>query len=314
MSLKYTICKFLWEKQYVSPRQSRFIYKNLIQEGNPPTFPFSVDFYGLEYRGDLSNSIDYHIYYYGAFEKSLLYFLRDAMATTVKDDQGVFLDIGANVGQHSLYMSQHAKQVQAFEPYEPVRRSFEQHISLNQLKNINIHPLGLSNENIRIPFFAPAGNNLGIGSFDSNSTVRGNEYLGELSVVIGDDYLIDQGIDRVDLIKIDVEGFEKLALQGLKQTLYRCQPVLVMEISYGNCNSFKDEADLRAALPADYELFNFDTRKPDGRKSRRKASRARRTGAYTLIPFRFGNQGQQDDIIACPPHALASLPHNALRA
>ena len=58
-----------------------------------------------------------------------------------------------------------------------------------------------------------------------------------------------QGIDRVDLIKFDVEGFKKLVIQGLKQTLEQYQPILVMEISYGSIHSFEDENDLRAALP-----------------------------------------------------------------
>ncbi len=308
MDLKYTVCKFLWEKQWLSPRNGRLLYKNLVKTGNPPSFPFTTDFFGLEYRGDLSNSIDYHIYYYGAFEKPLLFFLRDVMKATVDDGKGVFLDIGANVGQHALFMSSYAHQVHAFEPYEQVRSRFELHVERNQLENVTIHPLGLSNKNDRIPFFAPAGNNLGIGSFDSDSTDRGNEYLGELEVMVGDDYLLRHGIDRVDLVKIDVEGFEKLVIQGLKHTLEQYQPVLVMEISYGSVSSFEDENDLRGALPAGYQLFNFDKRKPDGSKDRRNESKARRTGGYALVPFRFGSTGQQDDIIACPQQTLAKLP------
>lgn len=306
MTLSYKICKYLWEKQWISPQKGRFLYKTMAREGRPPVFPFEIDFFGLTYQGDLSNSIDYHVYYYGAFEKPILFFLRDALKATCPDD-GVFLDIGANSGQHSIFMARHAREVHAFEPYDVVREQFERHVMTNHLENIRIYPVGMSNKNTSISFYAPTGRNYGIGSFDSDSAAKGNRYYRELEVVMGDEYLHAHRINHVDLIKIDVEGFEKQVIQGLRKTMIKHQPIVLLEISYGHKLSFHDENDLIRAFPPNYVFYNFDTRKKDGSKARRRESRARRSGRYALVPFCFGTDGSQDDVVACPEHKVTSL-------
>ena len=59
--------------------------------------------------------VDNDIFYYGAYEKHILYFLRDVMRT-VYGNRGTFVDVGANTGQHSLFVSRFASEVHAFEP------------------------------------------------------------------------------------------------------------------------------------------------------------------------------------------------------
>jgi FkbM family methyltransferase len=310
MTLIGALCRYIWDTQWVAPQNGRFLYKQMTREGTAPSFPFVADFFGLTYRGDLSNTIDYHVFYYGAFEKPILFFMRDTMKA-IRLDGGVFLDIGANVGQHSLFMSQYAKQVHAFEPYDMVRKQLEQRVCINQLKNVEIHPVGLSNENRRLPFYAPSGRNLGIGSFDAGSVAKGNQYCGELQVVIGDDYLQHRGIKNVDLIKIDVEGFEMNVIQGLQKTILEQQPILLIELTYGHTLSFQSDRHLFDAFPPDYVFFNFNVRKKNGRKARRRESKARRTGQYALVPYHFGTSDSQDDVIACPQRKLPMLPRHS---
>lgn len=59
------------------------------------------------------------------YEKASLLYLRDLL-----HDRGgeVFIDIGANVGQHTLFMSKYARVVHAFEPWDVVRRSIEEKV------------------------------------------------------------------------------------------------------------------------------------------------------------------------------------------
>ncbi len=82
-------------------------------------FDFSVDLNGARYQGHTGNYVDKNIFFYGAYEKPVLFFLRDIL-TSAHNNQGVYLDIGANTGQHSLFLSRHAKAIHAFEPWEPV--------------------------------------------------------------------------------------------------------------------------------------------------------------------------------------------------
>ncbi len=297
-----------WQKPLLPKRIMRPVYKRLVRMNKTADYPFKKDFYGIEYLGNLNNNIDYNIYFYGAFEKPLLHFLSDTMRSVAVDNAGVFIDVGANVGQHSLYMSRFAAQVHSFEPYALVRERLLLQISHNKIENIAVHAVGLSNENTRQPFFAPTGNNVGIGSFDASTVEKGNKAIGELELVRGDDFLKNLNLKKIDLIKIDVEGFERLALEGLHKILQQQRPILVCEITYGKTLSLRSRDELLQLLPQDYQLFTFDKRKADGSKARRRDAKARLSGEYRVISFGEMLASGQDDVIACPAEKVSDLP------
>lgn len=303
---------WLWQQTWLPAALRKVAYKKLDAMGQAPDAPFEIDFFGLRYRGNLNNGIEFAMYYYGAFEKPLLFFLRDSLKAlaVARTDQRrtTFLDIGANIGQHSLFMSRFADQIHAFEPYPPVAGRLKQHIDLNAIENLILHEVGLSDDNGKLPFYAPGGSNKGVGSFDSDSQQRGNTPTGELAIVRGDDYFERHDIGEVDLIKIDVEGFERKALLGMAQTLQRTRPVIVCEISYGQPLSFTSREDLLNCLPANYRLLQFNTRKANGRTARRRGAKAKRSGAYELIPVTTWRDRDQDDLVAAPEELLELLP------
>jgi len=264
--------------------------------------------------GNLNNSIEFNIYYYGAFEKPLLFFLRDALQNLQDADANagsqrqLFCDVGSNIGQHSLFMSNYASHVHAFEPYGLVSAKMNHHIQLNGIENISFHAVGLSDKAEALTFFAPTGRNQGIGSFDASTVSKGNNATGKLMLLQGDEYFQEHKIDAIALMKIDVEGFEKSALTGLRRTLLEQRPVLVCEISYGGELAFTSLEEFLAVLPPDYKLFAFNTRNSDGSKAKRRGSKAKRSGEYELIEFSNWRHTGQDDIIACPAEKAALLP------
>ena len=192
-------------------------------------FDFVADRNGARYEGKTGNFIDNHVFFFGAYEKPILYFLRDTMKSAYSN-QGIFLDIGANTGQHSLFMSRYAKEIHAFEPWEPVIKRFRHMVEHNHIKNIVIHPFGLGDENSKEPFFRPPDINLGMGSFVEGFQ-ENNSYEGELEIRIGDEALQKAGVMSVSLIKMDIEGYEKPALKGLRRTLQRHRPIVEFELS-----------------------------------------------------------------------------------
>jgi len=303
----------LWQQKILPRRIFRPVFKNL-RSSNNADFNFNADFYGLDYLGNLNNNIDYNIYFYGAFEKPLLHFMSDAMQSfTAGNKTGVFVDVGANVGQHSLYMSRCSAQVYAFEPYEPVRDRLVAQISHNSIENIQIHPLGLSNENTSLPFFAPTGNNAGIGSFDASSVEKGNKQIGELELVRGDDFFNTANLEKIDLIKIDVEGFEKPALEGLHKTLHKYRPLIVCEITYGKGLSIQSRDEILQLLPKNYTLLTFNKRKVNGSKARRRDAKTRLSGQFEIIDYKSMLKSGQDDVIACPNEKIQKLPRTNLK-
>ncbi len=298
---------------FVSLKYKKSAYRYLSRRGENHDLPFVSDFFGLRYEGNLANGIEFAIFYYGAFEKPLLFFLRDAaQILTVENKPALcFWDVGSNVGQHTLFMSQYAARIHAFEPYQPVRDRLLHHVKLNQLNNVTVHSVGLGATDAALNFFAPTGSNQGIGSFvhkdieHQNSTVSD---IGKLKVVQADHYAEDQTIPLPGLIKIDVEGFERSVLQGMRVSLSKCRPVLVIEITYGESQSFNSLAELEAALPENYAISYFETRKPNGQTDRRRGSRAKRSGAYQLNPVETWRTTGQDDIVAIPQELVGKIP------
>lgn len=313
MSLATQLFRWWLDLPFISLRYKKSAYRHLSRRSENRDIPFVCDFYGLRYEGNLQNGIEFAIYYYGAFEKPLLFFLRDAarVLASNSDEPLCFCDIGSNVGQHALFMSQNAEIIHAFEPYQAVRDRLLHHIGINNLGNITVHPVGLGASDAELNFYAPTGSNQGIGSFIAKGEEKTDSRvtdIGKLKVVQADRYFAEQQIPKPQLVKIDVEGFERSVLQGMRSLLEECRPVLVCEITYDEEQSFSSLAEIQLALPADYALYHFDIRKPDGQTDRRRGSRAKRTGSYRLSPMQAWRVDGQDDVVAIPTELLGKIP------
>src|SRR5690606_32961334 len=135
-------------------------------------YPFKAGFFGngsgLRFQGNIVNYIDRLVYFCGAHEKYMLCFLQDYVERLrARPDKGkvIFVDIGANAGNHTLFMSRLCDEVHAFEPYERVRRQLEQNLAINHISNVHVYPVGLSDKETVMPFYAAPDTNLGAASF-----------------------------------------------------------------------------------------------------------------------------------------------------
>jgi FkbM family methyltransferase len=270
----------------------------LCYENEP--FAFTTDLFGMRWEGHTRNYIDQHILYLGAYEKPILFFMRDVLLG-ISPNSGVFVDVGANTGQYSLFMSRHARQVHAFEPYEPVLQRFQRMIELNHINNIRVYPIGLGNKNEKVPFFEPPESNLGAGSFVADFGPDNQKYH-ELQILVGDEALA--GIDSVDLIKIDVEGYEKLVLEGLAGVLKKARPVVVFELSIrpARATTFKSKEEVLQSFPDNYRFYLFDNNHTDA------YSGAYRLAAMGEIPF---DRDFLYDVVAYPVEKERMVPHKS---
>ena len=215
-------------------------------------YEFVVPFFGRVYRGNFDNIIDRRVYFYGAHEREVLLF----MGTKISPES-IVLDIGANIGHHSLFFSTKAKEVHAFEPSPQYHDRFESLMKENGITNVFLHRTGLGEIKKNAIYYASTGDTQGVGSFVEGHWPT-NEEMGTLTIEKGDDVVSSLGLSRVDFIKIDVERYEQFVLQGLQETLKKFRPVIILEYSkqdFGSVETFR-------SLTAGYEPYELKINKP----------------------------------------------------
>ncbi|MEO1137907.1 MAG: FkbM family methyltransferase [Pseudomonadota bacterium] len=146
---------------------------------------------------------------------------------------GRFLDIGANVGNHSVYMAKflHASRIVLVEPNPDAIRLLESNILLNGLGGVCDRSrlgYGLSDGVADSAFIRVGRNNLG--------GARVKEGQGDVPLASGDQLL---GDEVFDLIKIDVEGMEMKVLAGMATYLARHPTPIFIEVDKVNYEAFE---------------------------------------------------------------------------
>lgn len=141
--------------------------------------------------------------------------------------EAVCLDIGANIGNHTLYFVKEAgaKKVYSFEPVTDTFQILKKNMELNHL------------ENQVVCYNAGCGEKASKGTIDhydkndAGSTSLKVTDTGNIDIIRIDDIELD---DKVDFIKIDVEGFEQQVIKGATTLITRDKPVMYIEIHEGN--------------------------------------------------------------------------------
>jgi FkbM family methyltransferase len=162
----------------------------------------------------------------GIYERDILEFLRARILDPAVAARAVALDVGANIGNHSLFLSDIFERVIAFEPNPLARSLLEINLDMNGVTTVDVRPVGLSDHRGSATLvFDPI--NLGAASSSEPREESRAARRSVIDVVVGDE-AIDRSA-RVAFIKVDVEGAEEAVLRGLEQTLRAHKPVVMME-------------------------------------------------------------------------------------
>ncbi len=186
----------------------------------------------LRWRLDLREGIDFSIYLLGAFEPSTANTL-DKLAKP----GDVALDIGANIGAHTLGLARSVGpngHVFAFEPADFAFEKLQCNLTLNPLleKRVTTRQILLDKS-----AETPAKDQIYASWPLETEEPLHPKHRGRLvstknaRVDTLDAFWEREGLDRLQLIKIDVDGYELPVLQGGLKTLTKFRPTLVMEMS-----------------------------------------------------------------------------------
>ena len=187
---------------------------------------------GIQWCLDLSEGIDFSIYLLGAFERSTVVTLQKLVRPG-----DIIFDIGANIGAHTLGLARSAGptgRVFAFEPADFAFAKLKRNLALNpELESrTQAHQILLAAEP-GAPCQPMIYASWPLVADDSVHPKHRGRLVTTLhaSVDTLDSFVEREGINRLDLVKIDVDGDEYPVLKGGIKTLAKFQPVLVMEMS-----------------------------------------------------------------------------------
>jgi len=144
----------------------------------------------------------------------------------------VFLDIGAHHGLYSLVAAKRLgadSTVVAFEPSQNEFRRLRLHLRSNGMRSVRAEPIALGATSSNQKFFQIiSGDNTRGGLRPPASSDRVLETSVETACL--DDYLRRRAVNRVDLVKLDVEGAELEVLQGASVVLAKFRPIFICEV------------------------------------------------------------------------------------
>lgn len=155
----------------------------------------------------------------------------------------VFLDVGAHIGYFSIKAARrvgNSGRVVAFDPNPEILKLLRDNVAANHSSNVIVEPVACTDREQTLTFYAVPSGNTGASSLARDNAepwsqapqpyqVRGRPI---------DDVIRELKLERVDVIKVDVEGAEVSVLKGALETLKRFHPKVIVEVSPPQLASF----------------------------------------------------------------------------
>lgn len=203
------------------------IYKRIILPYNLFKNKTTISEYDetLKIKLNIDEWIQQQIFLFGYFDEPGINFIKKNLK---KDD--VFIDAGANIGAYSLIASKIVGDQGKVISFEPVNSTFDhiqENISLNNLKNIDLHKTALGEKKEKITIYSGDNSNTGNSSIIKNEASHSASE--EIQCINFDEEFSD--LKRINFLKMDIEGAEFYALKGMIKSLEKFKPTILIEIS-----------------------------------------------------------------------------------
>jgi FkbM family methyltransferase len=178
----------------------------------------------------------------------------------------VCLDVGANIGYFAFLESQkigETGRVIAVEPAPTTFELFKKNINLQKIQNIDAYNFAFNNIEGSVDFFVSSSSNWSriIGYKNTN-----HEDIGKTIKIVAhtiDNFLEEIKIKRLDLIRIDLEGYEFEIFEGAKKTLEKLKPMLQIEVHRDFMGLEKTLIFLKNLRDIGYEIIYYIPRGVD---------------------------------------------------
>lgn len=244
---------------------------------SPIDFPW---FDGARINLYLGNDQSYPTFLGGRFEPNEFAFVDSFLKPGM-----VFVDVGANEGFYSVFASRRIGPTGRLLAFEPSQREFTRlnaNLQLNNAENARSECVALADAagsgELKLCEYGHEGQNT-LGDFGHAVHQSGTQTVELMSL---DAYCDEHPLERLDFIKIDVEGAEQRVLEGARRTLAKFRPVILLELNdkalqfqHASCESV---VNLLRSL--EYSIYSFSP--------------------ATGLPVPANEQPYSDNVVAAP--------------
>ena len=196
---------------------------------------------------NLNTDIGRKIYFGEQFEKYELFLCRDYLS-----ENSIVLDIGANIGLHSLYFSKiaHNGLIIALEPSPKTYNLLTKNVY--NMKNIVPINIAISDKAQILNFYEAEDD-----AYSSLKDTKRKRICDVHPVLVFsiDQLLSEIQLAHIDLIKIDVEGFEHNVIKGMDKTIEKFRPIIFCEIYKGKNSNLAPEETVDLICDQKYSAF-----------------------------------------------------------
>jgi FkbM family methyltransferase len=191
-------------------------------------------------------------------------FLRDMYGLDGEERSfGLVLDVGAHIGAFAMYMAPRSKRLIAFEPAAENFELLRRNLGGPGHDHVEIHPLAVAGESGELEFHLSQKNSGGHGAFVRPENRRGEPVrVPAISLPV---FLDEQGIDRVDVLKLDCQGTEYGIVESLEAWgLERIGRVVMEYHPYGEPDVVAARSEMIRRLErAGFRVAQRPRKKPD---------------------------------------------------
>lgn len=197
-------------------------------------------FDGVQMKLNLDDLLQQHIFTYGYYEKDAT----EMWKHCIKGAKNV-VDIGANVGYYSIITAKYGPkdvQIYSFEPMTRTNQRAWENIKLNAFNNIHLQKLAVSDTTKKETIAMGESANWG-GSKIVHDAVSDKVHSEQIETVTLDAFVAEHNIQQIDVVKMDIEGYEPFALKGMQASLAKFKPIVFIEIEEVLLSKFNYKAE-----------------------------------------------------------------------
>ncbi len=202
---------------------------------------------GIKFKVDLFDYVGWWIYF-GVRDTSRL-----KLYNLLTTNQTI-IDVGANIGETLMNFAKLAGptgEVHGFEPDSVNYRRCCENLKLNGFTNITLNNIGLGATAGKYLIKTNTPSNRGGNRICAESIENNTETI---QVITLDQYALDNNLTKIDVIKIDVEGYELKVLRGCELLIKKYRPSFFIELDDSN---LQEQGDSAKELIAYLTQFNY---------------------------------------------------------